>query len=208
MTTPYVSWPREVGDLRLRVPTSRDVDRVLAWRNDPEVTRWLLHTTQDADGLRASWRHALDDPYDQEILADLDGVVVASGTLKVSDGEGQPGSDVWRRAEGSIGYAVDPAYTGRGIATAVAGALLDVAFTDLGVHRVTAGCFAGNEGSWRVMEKVGMRREQHGVRDSWHDELGWVDGYTYAVLADEWAGPPESGPRSEPRSETESEPAG
>jgi hypothetical protein len=31
-----------------------------------------------------------------------------------------------------------------------------------------------------------MRREQHGVRDSWHSELGWVDGYTYAVLADEW----------------------
>ena len=30
-----------------------------------------------------------------------------------------------------------------------------------------------------------MRREQHGIRDSWHAELGWVDGYTYAVLADE-----------------------
>ncbi|HWV76213.1 MAG TPA: GNAT family protein [Isoptericola sp.] len=193
MTTPYVSWPREVGDLRLRVPTSRDVDRVLAWRNEPEVTRWLLRTTLDADGLRAAWRSSLDDPYDQRILADLDGVVVASASLSVDDGMGQPGSDAWRRAEGSLGYLVHPAYAGRGIATAVAGALLDVAFTDLGLHRVTAGCFAANEASWRVMEKLGMRREQHGVRDSWHDELGWVDGYTYGILADEWAGPPTVG---------------
>ena len=40
--------------------------------------------------------------------------------------------------------------------------------------------------SWRVMEKCGMRREQHGVQDSWHAELGWVDGYTYAILAEDW----------------------
>ena len=30
-----------------------------------------------------------------------------------------------------------------------------------------------------------MRREQHGVRDSWHAELGWIDGVTYALLSDE-----------------------
>lgn len=191
MTTPYVSWPRRVGDLRLRVPTSRDVEPLLAWRNDPEVTRWLLRTTQDADDLRASWRSALDDPREQRVVVDLDGAVVATGSLWVRDAMGQPQGDAWRAAEGSIGYLVDPAYAGRGIATALAGALLDVAFTDLGLHRVTAGCFAANEASWRVMEKLGMRREQHGVRDSWHDELGWVDGYTYGILDQEWSGPPE-----------------
>ena len=31
-----------------------------------------------------------------------------------------------------------------------------------------------------------MRREQHGVRDGWHADLGSIDGYTYAILADEW----------------------
>jgi len=186
MTTPHVSWPRELGDLRLRVPTSRDVDRVLAWRNEPEVARWLLRTTQDADGLRAAWRGALDDPREQAVVADLDGAVVATASLWVHDGDGQSQGDAWRGAVGSIGYMVDPAYAGRGIATAAAGALLDVAFTDLGLHRVTAGCFAANTASWRVMEKLGMRREQHGVQDSWHAELGWIDGYTYAVLAEEW----------------------
>jgi RimJ/RimL family protein N-acetyltransferase len=57
---------------------------------------------------------------------------------------------------------------------------------DLGLHRVTAGCFADNVASWRVMEKLGMRREQHGVRDSWHADLGWIDGYTYGILSEEW----------------------
>ena len=30
-----------------------------------------------------------------------------------------------------------------------------------------------------------MRREQHGIQDSWHAEPGWVDGCTYALLASE-----------------------
>jgi RimJ/RimL family protein N-acetyltransferase len=40
--------------------------------------------------------------------------------------------------------------------------------------------------SWRVLEKLGMRREQHGIRDSRHAELGWIDGFTYAMLEEEW----------------------
>lgn len=31
-----------------------------------------------------------------------------------------------------------------------------------------------------------MRREQHGVEDSWHAEMGWVDGHQYAILDREW----------------------
>ena len=31
-----------------------------------------------------------------------------------------------------------------------------------------------------------MRQELHGVRDSLHRDLGWIDGIRYAILADEW----------------------
>jgi RimJ/RimL family protein N-acetyltransferase len=51
---------------------------------------------------------------------------------------------------------------------------------------VRAGCYADNLASVRVLEKAGMRREQHGIEDSWHAELGWVDGYEYGILAREW----------------------
>ncbi len=79
-----------------------------------------------------------------------------------------------------------PARTVAGFASEMIAAMLEVAFDDLGLHRVSGGCFADNTGSWRVMERCGMRREQHGVQDSWHADLGWVDGFTYAVLAQEW----------------------
>ena len=72
-------------------------------------------------------------------------------------------------------------------------AMLEIAFDDVGLHRVTGSCFADNTGSWRVMEKAGMRREQYGVQDSWHAEHGWVDGCTYAILRSEWEG--SEGPR-------------
>ncbi|GAB2984789.1 GNAT family N-acetyltransferase [Frigoribacterium salinisoli] len=56
-----------------------------------------------------------------------------------------------------------------------------------GTQGVTASCNADNIASARVLEKNGMRREQHGVEDSWHADLGWVDGYQYAMLDREWA---------------------
>jgi RimJ/RimL family protein N-acetyltransferase len=31
-----------------------------------------------------------------------------------------------------------------------------------------------------------MRREEYAVQDSLHRTKGWLDGMTYAVLADEW----------------------
>ena len=72
------------------------------------------------------------------------------------------------------------------MASDLARGLLTAAFDHLGLRRVTAGCFADNRASSRILEKVGMRREQHGVEDSWHADLGWVDGYSYAILAREW----------------------
>ncbi len=91
------------------------------------------------------------------------------------------------RTQAGIGYVLAPDVWGRGLATDLARGLLTAAFDVLGLRRVTAGCYADNHASARVLEKAGMRREQHGVQDSWHAELGWVDGYEYALLAHEWA---------------------
>jgi RimJ/RimL family protein N-acetyltransferase len=172
--------------LSLRPPTSADHDPVLARRNPPEVTPRLLRTTVVSETFRRAWLESVGDPAQHTAVAVLDGVVVGTGSLDVRDGMGQLDGDAWRGAEGLLGYLIDPAHAGRGYATDVARALLGLAFGELGLHRVTAGCFAANVASWRVMEKVGMRREQHGVRDSWHAELGWIDGYTYGMLAEEW----------------------
>lgn len=183
---PAPSWPRHTERLVLRPAREPDLDRLLEFRNAPQTTRWLLRTVVDPAAYRAAWL-AADDPFDHSVVVELDGVVVGTASLEVVDAMGQHASGPWQRSEGHLGYTFDPAVAGRGYATEVAAALLAVAFDDLGLHRVTAGCFADNIASWRVLEKVGMRREQHGIQDSWHAELGWVDGFTYAVLAHEWA---------------------
>lgn len=188
MTTPDVSWPRPAGPLALRLPSDEAVDAVLRWRNRPEVTRWLLRTEVDPDSFRQTWLGGVDDPLDHSAIAFAGEEVVGTGALWITDAMGQTHGDpaAYRGAEAGIGYLIDPAHAGRGYATEIARGLLELAFDGLGVHRVTAGCFADNTGSRRVLEKVGMRLEQYGVRDSWHAELGWIDGCTYAILDEEW----------------------
>ena len=162
---------------------------MLAFRNKPDVYHWLLRTVVDADAFRAAWMKTLTDPRDYSTVVELDGVVIGTASLEVSDAMGQGVGEPMTDAEALIGYILDPAHAGNGYATEIAARLLRICFEDLGVHRVTAGCFADNLASRRVLEKVGMQLEQYGVRDSWHAELGWLDGCTFAILADEWLRP-------------------
>jgi RimJ/RimL family protein N-acetyltransferase len=191
VTRPEIRWPRRVGPLELTPPTGPDIDQLLRWRTRPDVNRWLLRTEIDPEAFRTAWLDSVENPRDHSVVARRDGAVVGTVSLEIGDGMGQSEQpDRWRGTEGLLGYLVDPAHSGRGYATAMAKSLLGLAFEELGLRRVTAGCFADNIASWRVMERIGMRREQHGVKDSWHAELGWIDGYTYAILAEEWSGHP------------------
>ncbi len=170
--------------LGLRSARGEDIDRILEFRNLHEVTRWLLRTEVDPASFRAAWERAATDANDHSVVVTRDGVVIGTVSLDVVDGIGQPGMPPGTEAE--LGYVFDPAFSGHGYATEAATAMVAYAFERLGVRRITAGCFADNLASVRILEKIGMRREQHGVGDSWHAELGWVDGYTYALLAEAW----------------------
>jgi len=184
--------------LELRPVRDEDVDRILEFRNLPEVTRWLIRTEVEPTSFRAACRRAADDPDDHSMAVVRDGVVIGTVSLEVVDGMGQPGMPTG--SEAGLGYIFDPAYAGHGYATEAVTAVVAHAFAKLGIRRITAGCYADNLASARILEKVGMRREQHGVGDSWHAELGWIDGYTYGLLADDWRDRPShrSGTLTEP----------
>ena len=84
-----------------------------------------------------------------------------------------------------IGWVFNPDYFNKGYATEAALAVVGFGFAKMKLHRIIATCQPENMPSWRVMEKIGMRREgcfkkciPHG--DSWWDE------YYYAVLDEEW----------------------
>jgi RimJ/RimL family protein N-acetyltransferase len=178
-------WPMRMGHLLLREAVEEDIENLLPLRNDPGVNRFMLRTSVDPAAFRREWRAVPTSDTDFSCVAEVDDHLVAMGFLDVADGVGQPGMP--KGTEGVIGYIVEPIATGKGVASSLASGLLTAAFHHLGLRRVTASCNADNPASARVLEKAGMRRERHGVEDSWHDELGWVDSYQYAILAREWS---------------------
>ncbi|MFE8934993.1 GNAT family N-acetyltransferase [Micrococcus luteus] len=90
-----------------------------------------------------------------------------------------------RDAQAEIGWIIAPVHAGRGHATELACALLDLAFTGLSVRPVEAHAFTDNAPILRVMEKVGLRHEGTFKEESLHRTRGWVDGVTDAMLASE-----------------------
>lgn len=60
---------------------------------------------------------------------------------------------------GEIGYVINPAYRGQGIAPEACRAVMTFGFTELGLHRIEARYITGNDASEHVMEKLGMKPE-------------------------------------------------
>ena len=89
MTRPGL-WPRRTVRLELREPAEADLAAVLAWRNDPEVNRWLLRTEPvDAAVLLERWNAMATDPSTHFVVAVDHGHVVGTLSLEVHDGMGQ-----------------------------------------------------------------------------------------------------------------------
>lgn len=89
-----------------------------------------------------------------------------------------------------IGWIVHPDYQRQGYASEAAAALLRHGFTTMNLHRIIATCQPENPASYRVMEKIGMRREGHFrqciYRGVHKGSDVWWDEYFYAILAEEW----------------------
>jgi [ribosomal protein S5]-alanine N-acetyltransferase len=88
-----------------------------------------------------------------------------------------------RRAE--LGYWLAASAWGRGFATEAARATVDFGFRQLGLARVYAQVLAGNRGSLRVLDKLGMVNE--GVKRQHVSKARRLhDVVLYGLLRDEW----------------------
>ncbi|MGE7941954.1 GNAT family N-acetyltransferase [Lysinibacillus xylanilyticus] len=85
-----------------------------------------------------------------------------------------------------IGWVLNPNYYNNGYASEAARAVLDYGFKEMKLHRIIATCQPENIPSYRVMEKIGMRREGYFKKCIPHGDEWW-DEYYYAVLDEEWA---------------------
>ena len=180
-----VAWPVHTARLSLRPATLDDIETLWAYRRIPSSYEWLGHDFSTLENFID--KMSTPEAVAHTLVVELDGLIVGDLYLNVGDAWAQ--SDVATRAAGSqaeLGWCLDPAYAGQGLATEAAAELVRICFEDLGLRRVKALCFADNVPSWKIMERLGMRREEYAVKDSLHRTKGWLDGMTYALLADEW----------------------
>lgn len=186
-----LAWPRTTARLSLRPATLDDAEAVWTYRRIPATYEWLGLAPTD----RGAWDEAFAEPdrMTKTVIVEADGEVVGDLMVAIRDAWGQ--REVVGRAratQAELGWTLHPDHTGKGYATEAVRGAMELCFDavadgGLGLRRVTAECFVDNTASWQLMERLGMRREQHGVRDSLHRDHGWIDGYTYALLAEEWA---------------------
>jgi RimJ/RimL family protein N-acetyltransferase len=184
-TLDEIAWPVLTKRLTVRQAVEADLEPTWEFRRDERVNRWMTAAPRTVEAYRK--RFADPDRLARTLVVELDGVVIGDLMLAVEDGWAQ--TEVAEQAgdvQAELGWCIAPKHQGRGYATEAVEALIRICFEDLGLRRVTAHSFADNEPSWRLMEKVGMRREIHTVRESLHRTGEWLDGVGYALLADEW----------------------
>jgi RimJ/RimL family protein N-acetyltransferase len=180
-----VAWPVRTERLSIRPAVPDDAEPTWQFRRLETVNHWITSAPTTLEGYCT---HFLDPArLAKTLVVERDGAVIGDLMLAVEDAWSQ--AEVAQQARGvqaELGWCFDPAYGGEGYATEAVRALIRLCFADLGLRRVTASCFADNVASWRLMERLGMRREVHTVRESLHRSGAWLDGLGYALLAEEW----------------------
>lgn len=89
-----------------------------------------------------------------------------------------------------LGYVFNKKYQKHGYATEAARAIMEYGVRHWGTRRIVAMCNPHNTASWKLLERVGMRREGHLLRNIYFkvDEMNqpiWLDTYEYGILSTE-----------------------
>ena len=153
-------YPLETARLRLRPFNRGDVDAVYAYRSLPDVAEYLfdqpMTREECAEVVRSrTGQVAFMGEGDKILLAverKEDGTLIGEVSL------------IWRHVadrQAEIGYILNPAFQRLGYATEAARSLIAFGFEQAEQHRIYARCDALNVASWRLMERLGMRREAH-----------------------------------------------
>lgn len=181
------SVPLRTERLLLRSWQDSDLEVVWRYRQLPVVQEWLGWRPSDLDEFATSQAERHGGRGHPTLVAELSGQVI--GDIQVTPRDGWAQSDVAAQAanvEAELGWTFDPGHGGQGYATEAIRAVVDLCFRVAGVRRIHAGCFAANTASWRLMERIGMRREEFSSKSALHHSGEWLDGMSWGMLAEEW----------------------
>jgi RimJ/RimL family protein N-acetyltransferase len=119
-----------------------------------------------------------DDPKWLDLAMELKAEHIVMGTI----GIGIISRD---HRQGIVGWGVGIDYRCQGYATEAACAIITFGFTHMHLHKIIARSDALNVASWKLMEKIGMKREAH-FRHHRFQKGEWRDKFEYAILKEEW----------------------
>jgi RimJ/RimL family protein N-acetyltransferase len=181
--------------LVLRPFTLDDLDDLHAIQSRPDVVRYLYWDVRGRDEVAEVLRRKIA----QTVLA-AEGDAFALAIATPGDTGTRTGVigevDLWWRSvehrQGEIGFVLHPDHQGQGFAREAAMAVLDLAFFQIGFHRVYGRTDARNAASAALMRRVGMRQEAHFI----HNEVfigEWSDELVFAVMEHEWRARPTAG---------------
>lgn len=166
--------------LAIRPIEYEDWPAILEYMSDEEVTRWLPEgrlTSVEAQKFAAE-----NSANDAHALA-----IIETASRRFIGHMVYHPVQAFRTHE--IGWVLRADAQGRGYASEAASALLRHAFVTLDCHRVIATCQPENIASWKVMEKLRMRREGLLLQCIFRGGETWWDEYVYAILKKEYVGP-------------------
>lgn len=174
----------ETERLILRKFTMDDFSAVHSYGSTPENIVYMAWGPNTAEQTQAFLKMAIskaeENPctnYQYAAVLKEPGNLIGSCNLALSGDEGE------------IGWIVRLNDWKQGYGTEMGKALLKLGFDELRLHRILAHCDTENIGSYRVMEKIGMRREGMSFESRpAHKQSGrkYSDEFSYAILRDEW----------------------
>jgi RimJ/RimL family protein N-acetyltransferase len=179
--------PLRTARLVLRTMTGDDVDDIYAYQSRAEVCRYLTFEPRTRQEVAENVVK-----YSTALALNGDGDFWQLAIVRACD-PGRVIGDVYftiksaANAAGEIGWTLHPDFAGQGYMTEAAYAVLEIAFAELQLHRVSAELDPRNHASAALCRRLGMREEAHFVEDLWF-KGDWGDTAIYAILDREWAG--------------------
>ncbi len=164
--------------LVLRPFRPEDLEPLQRYAVREEFWRYLPLEPQTPETVASFLQARLDEVWGDggySCAVELKGASRLIGTARVSMADSAPSA-------GDLGYALDDQHRGRGYMTEAVRRMLSIGFSELNLHRIWATADVDNTASWRLMERVGMRREGR-LRGHKCVRGAWRDSYLYASLA-------------------------
>ena len=163
----------------LRPLEASDSERLLNWRNLPQVARWMYSDHQITPDEHARWlAAALADPRRRYWIIEADSAPV--GLANLYDLAPEHGRSSWAY------YLAEPSTRGQGVGAFVEYWVIEQVFGPLGLSKLWCEVLVDNEAVWRLHEGFGFKREAL-LREHVRKDGAPADVVGLGLLKADWA---------------------